>query len=61
MKAFPKVQFINLYSVSESHDIACVDLSQWYSSVKVRTIYYSFFYVGHIKCMSIATSMKEVS
>jgi len=29
-KIMPWVQFVNLYSVSEAHDIACSDLTKWY-------------------------------
>ena len=33
----PWVRFINLYSVSECHDVACVDLSEYYAKSKVST------------------------
>ena len=36
IKALPNVQFVNLYSVSEAHDISYGDLSQWYKEEQVK-------------------------
>ena len=30
VKTLPSVRFVNLYSISESHDVTIGDLSQWY-------------------------------
>jgi len=39
IKMFPWIQFINLYSISEAHDIAALDLSNYYQLNQVRNIY----------------------
>lgn len=36
LKALPHVQFVNLYSISEAHDVACCDLSLWNKQEKVH-------------------------
>ena len=35
LKALPDCRFINLYSVSEAHDISCCDLTHWAQHNKV--------------------------
>ncbi len=57
VKALPKVQFANLYSVSEAHDIACSDLSNWYKQEQVcYHLYHSFqiqiIVLNYYVCMS---------
>ena len=44
IKAFPSVHFLNLYSISEAHDIACADLSTWYQSEKVSPAFFCLYY-----------------
>ena len=41
IKTLPSVKFVNLYSVSEVHDVSCSDLSLWYSEEKVNRIFKS--------------------
>ena len=36
IEALPQTRFINLYSISEAHDVACCDLTAWYKDNKVR-------------------------
>lgn len=48
IKALPNVQFINLYSISEAHDIACEDLTAWYHRENVRP---SLFISNHTKML----------
>lgn len=36
IKLLPHIQYVNLYSVSEAHDIACFDLSAWYRQEQVH-------------------------
>ena len=35
LRTLGHVQFINLYSISETHDIACADLTEWYNNDQV--------------------------
>ena len=35
MKTLGHVQFLNLYSISEAHDVACADLTQWHHTEQV--------------------------
>ena len=39
LKALPNCQIINLYSVSEAHDISCSDLTQWVKDNPVSDTY----------------------
>ncbi|KAH9494553.1 hypothetical protein Btru_019837 [Bulinus truncatus] len=48
MTFMPWVQFINLYSISECHDVACEDLSQYYRDFKESLMTRKFCPVGHI-------------
>lgn len=36
MNLLPWIRFINLYSISECHDVACEDLSQYFTEHKVE-------------------------
>ena len=35
LHTLPWIRFINLYSVSESHDMTCGDLNEWSNQLKV--------------------------
>ena len=35
IKAFPHIQFLNLYSVSECHDVSYADLSKFHAEIEV--------------------------
>ncbi|KAK6976349.1 linear gramicidin synthase subunit D [Biomphalaria glabrata] len=48
MTHMPWVRFINLYSISECHDVACEDLSQYYRNFKESLLARKFCPVGHI-------------
>lgn len=36
LKLLPWIQFLNLYSISESHDVACEDLNLYFKENMVR-------------------------
>ena len=36
IKTLPWVQFVNLYSISEAHDVAYCDLTEWASEDEVK-------------------------
>ncbi|XP_059147349.1 uncharacterized protein LOC131935076 [Physella acuta] len=48
MTYMPWVRYINLYSISECHDVACEDLSQYYREFKESLMARKFCPVGHI-------------
>ncbi|CAL1531382.1 unnamed protein product [Lymnaea stagnalis] len=48
MTNMPWIRFINLYSISECHDVACEDLSQYYRDFKDSLMSRKFCPVGHI-------------
>ena len=41
IKTLPWVQFVNLYSISEAHDVAYCDLTEWASEDGVKYIQYN--------------------
>ena len=43
MKTLPWVQFVNLYSISEAHDVAYCDLTEWANEDEVTYWFISFF------------------
>ncbi|RUS78344.1 hypothetical protein EGW08_013895 [Elysia chlorotica] len=48
VKLLPWVRFINLYSVSECHDVACEDLTHYYRNFEESLMSRKFCPVGHI-------------
>lgn len=60
MKIFPNINCVNLYSISETHDVAVADLSQFYVQKEERKYAPVGKVINGVKVLVLDENLKRV-